>query len=152
MRIEGWRVAIAAALALPCLAGAADAQIVRSPDEIRACLCKEQTVASLDAEVQAQSRAYEAKRQAFAALDKRVQASRPRVDVNNPADVEAFKHLLAERDEAGDNLAGPVTESYAAAVKRYNAAVADYNGACAGKAFDQDVLAEQKRTLSCPKL
>lgn len=151
MRISGWRVAVATALALPCFAGAAGAQVVGSPEVIRSCLCKEQAVASLNAEVQAQSHAYEAKRQAFTALDKQVQDSRPRVDVGKPADVDAFKRLLAERDAAGDALAGPVTESYAAAVKRYNAAVADYNGACAGKAFDQDVLAREKQTLSCPK-
>jgi len=151
MRILRWRVWVAAALALPCFAGVAGAQVVGSPEVVRSCLCKEQAVASLDAQVQAQSRDYDAKRQAFAALDKQVQQSRPRVDVNNPGDVDAFKRLLAERDAAGDALSGPVTESYAAAVKRYNAAVADYNAGCAGKAFDQDVLAREKRTLSCPK-
>jgi hypothetical protein len=151
MRMGGWRVAMAATLALAGPAGAAEAQVVRAPDEIRACLCKEQTVATLNGEVQAQSHAYEEKRQAFEALDKQVQTSRPRVNVNNPADVEAFKRLLERRDDAADVLAGAATQSYAAAVQRYNAAVAEYNGACAGKAFDQDQLAEQKRTLSCPK-
>jgi hypothetical protein len=152
MRWEGWRLAVAAALALSIPAGVARAQVVvHSPDEVRSCLCKEQSVASLNAQVQAQSKAYEEKRQAFEALDRQVRTSRPQVNVNNPSDVDAFKRLLERRDEASDSLAGAATSDYAAAVQRYNAAVSDYNNSCAGKAFDQDVLAQQKQSLSCPK-
>jgi hypothetical protein len=152
MRWEGWRLAVAAALALSIPAGVAKAQVVvRSPDEVRSCLCKEQAVASLNAQVQALSKAYDEKRQAFEALDRQVQTSRPQVNVNNPSDVDAFKRLLERRDEASDSLAGAATADYASAVQRYNAAVSDYNNSCAGKAFDQDVLAQVKQSLSCPK-
>jgi hypothetical protein len=151
MRTGGWRVGLAAALALLVAAGAAQAQVVRAPDEIRSCLCKERTVAALNGEVQAQSRAYETQRQDVDALDQSVETGRPQVNVNNPADVDAFKSLLERRDTAADALAGPVTKSYAEAVQRYNQAVADYNAACAGKAFDPDQLAAAKQTLSCPK-
>lgn len=151
MRMGGWQVAAAALLAVSVSGSVAWAQVVHSPDEIRACLCKEQTVATLNGEVQAQSRAYDEKRRGFDALDKQVQTSRPQVNVNSPADVDAFKRLLQRRDDAADELAGSATKSYAAAVQRYNQAVSDYNGSCAGKAFDQDQLAELKRTLSCPK-
>ncbi len=151
MRMQGGRVAVAAALVLTGFCVPALAQVVRSPDEIRACLCKEQALQSLEAQVQAQSRTYQEKRQAFEALDRQVQSSRPKVNVNNPADVDAFKRLLDQRDQASDSLAGTVTRDYSAAVQRYNQAVADYNASCAGKAFDQDQLATLKRTLSCPK-
>ncbi|HUC67930.1 MAG TPA: hypothetical protein VMA53_21110 [Stellaceae bacterium] len=152
MRWEGWRLAVAAALALSIPAGVAKAQVVvRSPDEVRSCLCKEQAVASLNAQVQALSKAYDEKRQAFEALDRQVQTSRPQVNVNNPSDVDAFKRLLERRDEASDSLAGAATSDYAGAVQRYNAAVSDYNNSCSGKAFDQDVLAQVKQSLSCPK-
>jgi hypothetical protein len=152
MRWEGWRLAVAAALALSIPTGVANAQVVvRSPDEVRSCLCKEQAVASLNAQVQALSKAYDEKRQAFEALDRQVQTSRPQVNVNNPSDVDAFKRLLERRDEASDSLAGPATSDYAGAVQRYNAAVSDYNNSCSGKAFDQDVLAQVKQSLSCPK-
>jgi hypothetical protein len=152
MRWEGWRLAVAAALALSIPAGAAKAQVVvRSPEEVRSCLCKEQSVAALNAQVQAQSKAYDEQRRAFEALDRQVQTSRPQVNVNNPSDVDAFKRLLERRDEASDSLAGAATSDYAAAVQRYNAAVSDYNNSCSGKAFDQDVLAQVKQSLSCPK-
>ncbi|HXY99259.1 MAG TPA: hypothetical protein VEI03_04620 [Stellaceae bacterium] len=149
MGMGGWRVGLA--LALIVAAGAARAQVVRAPDEIRSCLCKEQAVTMLNEEVQAQSHAYETQRQNVNALDHSVEAGRPRVNVNNPADVDAFKSLLERRDAAADALAGPVTKSYAEAVQRYNQAVADYNATCAGKAFDPDQLAAAKQVLSCPK-
>lgn len=151
--MERWGLAVAGVLAMLGATGmsAAEAQVVSSPEAIRSCLCKEQSVAGLNAEVQAQSRTYSQQRASFEALDKQVQSSRPRVDVHNQADVDAFKSLLARRDAAADSLAGPATSNYAAAVQRYNQAVADYNSSCAGKAFDQDALAAQKRALSCPK-
>lgn len=151
MRIGGWRAAIAAALALPGVTAPGAAQIVRALDEVRACLCKEESVSALNGEVQAQSRAYEEKRQTFEALDKQVQSTRPQVNVKSQADIDAFKQLLERRDEAADTLAGPATRSYTDAVRRYNEAVTDYNSACAGKSFDPDQLAQEKRTLACAK-
>ncbi|MGO8919377.1 MAG: hypothetical protein ACLQJR_26035 [Stellaceae bacterium] len=151
MGTGGWRVGLVAASVLIVAIGAAEAQVVRAPDEIRSCLCREQAVTALNGEVQAQSRAYEAQRQSFEALDKAVQTGRPQVNVNNPADVDAFKRLLEQRDEAADTLAGSANKSYADTVQRYNQAVADYNAGCAGKAFDPDQVAALKPTLSCPK-
>jgi uncharacterized coiled-coil protein SlyX len=151
MGTAGWQGGLGAVLVLVAMTGAAGAQVVRSPDEIRSCLCQEQAVAALNANVQSQSRAYDQQRQSFEALDKAVQTGRPQVNVNNPADVDAFKRLLERRDAAADALAGPVTKSYADAVQRYNQAVASYNDSCAGKAFDPDTLAAVKKTLACPK-
>jgi uncharacterized protein YukE len=151
MRMGGWSAATAALVVLAAFANPAAAQIVRSPEEIRACLCKEQGVSTLNQNVQNEARAYEEKRRAFETLDKQVQSSRTQVNVNNPSDVDAFKRLLDQRDAAADALAGPATRSYADTVQRYNQAVAEYNGSCAGKSFDADAMAEQKRTLSCPK-
>ncbi len=150
MRSGAWPVALV--MALSATVGAAKAQdVVRSPDQIRRCLCQERTVAALNSEVQAQSRAYEDKRQNFLALDRQVQSSRPRVDVTSQDEIDAFKRLLERRDQAADALAGEATHSYADAVARYNQAVGAYNSACAGKAYDPDQLAELRRTLSCPK-
>lgn len=152
MRMAGWRIAlVVGVVAAAGLSDRAAAQLVRDPDQIRACLCKEQLIATLDDQVKAQRRTYDEKRQAFEALDKQVQTSRAQVNVNNPGDVDAFKRLLEQRDEAADALAGPVTKGFADTVQRYNNAVADYNGSCAGKSFDPDQLNQIKRTLSCPR-
>ena len=151
MRTAGWRIAAAVAMMLLGFGPEARAQEVeRSPDQIRGCLCQERALAQLNAEVQNQSRLYEDRRQAFQQLDNQVQTTRPKVNVNDRADVEGFKRLLERRDAAADALAGEVTRSYGDAVSRYNKAVAAYNGGCAGKAYDPDQLAEMRRTLSCP--
>ncbi len=152
MRSGPWPIGFAAALALAGTVGAARAQdIVRSPEQIRSCLCQERSIAALSGEVQAQSRAYEDKRQSFQALDRQVQSGRAQVNVNSQAEIDAFKRLLERRDQAADALAGEATRGYADAVTRYNQAVAGYNSACAGKSYDPDQLAELRRTLSCPK-
>jgi hypothetical protein len=151
MRMGGWRLAVAMAMTLLGLGAEARAQEVeRSPEQIRGCLCQERALATLNAEVQNQSRLYEDKRQAFQQLDNQVQTARPKVNVNDRAEVEAFKRLLERRDTAADTLAGEATRSYGDAVTRYNKAVASYNSGCAGKAYDPDQLAEIRRTLSCP--
>ena len=151
MGMRGWGFAFVGALALSSVADTAAAQAVRGGDEARACLCQEQLVSSLNADVQAQSRAYEEKRQAFEALDKQVQTARPQVNVKNQAEIDAFKQLLERRDAAADALNGQATSSYAEAVRRYNAAVTDYNNNCAGKPFDQDQLGQERHNLVCPK-
>ena len=152
MRAGWWQIGVTSWLTLcGAVAGAAAQEPVRSPEQIRSCLCQERSVGALNGEVQAQSRTYEDKRQAFQALDKQVQTTRPSVNVANQADVDAFKRLLDRRDRAADDLASNATKSYSDAVARYNQAVATYNGTCAGKSYDPDQLAELRRTLSCPK-
>jgi hypothetical protein len=146
-----WFVAVPVMILAGVAGGAAAQEVVRSVEQIRDCLCREQSVAALNAGVQSQSRLYEDKRQAFQELDKQVQTLRPQVNVNNQADVDAFKRLLERRDAAADAVAGDVTRQYADVVMRYNQAVASYNDACSGKSYDPDQLAELRRSLSCPK-
>jgi hypothetical protein len=152
MRTQDIQAAMAVvAFLASTLAGAAAQQVERSPQAIQKCLCMEQMVATLNTQVQAQSRSYEDKRQVFQALDNQVRTSRSEVNVNNQADVDAFRRLLERRDEAADTLAGATTNSYAEAVARYNESVAAYNDQCSGKAYDADQLAQIRGTLNCPK-
>ena len=152
MRAGPWQIGVTSWLVLSgVISGATAQELVRSPEQIRSCLCQERSVSTLNSEVQAQSRAYEEKRQTFQALDKQVQSTQPPVNVAQQADVDAFKRLLDQRDRAADDLAGNATKTYSDAVSRYNRAVAAYNGACAGKSYDPDQLAGTRRTLSCPK-
>src|SRR5262252_8001106 len=113
MRGAQWKICVVA-LGLAVAGTDASAQVTRAPSEVHDCLCLEQSVTTLNERVQAERSVYEAKRQEFEALDQQVQSGRPKVNVNDPADVEAFKRLLERRDAAADGLAGPVTEGYAA--------------------------------------
>jgi hypothetical protein len=152
MRIRLWWMAGAAILVAQ---GATDTsvaqQVVRSPDEIRTCLCQEQLLSTLNDDVRAQNRAYEDRRQAFEAFNRQVQISRQQVNTNDQVNIDAFKRLLDQRDQSVDSLVNGPMRSYANAVARYNQAVAGYNTACTGKAYDPDQLAELRRNLNCPK-
>lgn len=152
MRRQAWAGAVAGAL----LAGAAAVpamaqQVLHSPDEIRSCLCEEQSVTALADEVLRQNRIYEERRKALETLDNEVKTRRAAVNVQDHSQVDAFKQLLDRRDEAADTFAGPVTKNYADTVARYNQAVGAFNASCAGKAYDPDVLAQVRSNLICPK-
>ncbi|HXP31628.1 MAG TPA: hypothetical protein VN832_11095 [Stellaceae bacterium] len=143
--------------ALPGLAGGAQAQqagqdVITDPAAIRVCLCRQETVAALSDRLQEQRRAYEERRAALAALDAQVQAQRKQLDPTQPSQLEAFKHLLDQRDEAELSFADEATPTYAAAVDRHNAEAAAYNRECAGKIYDQSALAAaQAQSFACPK-
>jgi hypothetical protein len=144
------RVGPAVGLTLIVVCGTAAAQVVHPPDEIRRCLCLEQSIGILQDQFRAQGMAYEQQRQDFEALDEAVQTAQPQVNANNPADVAAFKRLLQKHDDAAATLAGSASRSYTEAVQRYNQALSDYiNSGCAGKAFDRDQITAAKQTLSC---
>jgi uncharacterized protein YukE len=152
MRILGWWGAVLAATTLPGWAqGVAAQEVEHAPDRIRDCLCQEQSMADFNTEMLNQRKAYDDQRQLFQQLDQDVQTARPRLDVNDPNAVDAFKRLLDRRDAAQQAFSGDVTRNYADAVTRYNQAVTSYNASCAGKTYDADQLAAVRRNLSCPK-
>ena len=126
-------------------------ELVRDPGAIAACICSEQRVAALSDELAKSRSRYEERRNALAQLDAEVESRRPQVNVTSQSDIAAFKTLLARRDDAEAQFAGEVTKSYADSVQGYNAAVASYNGTCAGKALAPDVASQIRPTLSCPK-
>lgn len=129
----------------------ASAQLLSDPEAIRACLCDERQMMTLSEEMHQQQRLYEERRQALQKLDEEVRARRASIDVYNDAEIDAFKRLLNQRDQAADEFAGAVTQSYAQAVNRYNQSVAVYNNNCAGKSYDPTRLAEVRQNLFCPK-
>jgi len=137
-------------LALICATPPLRAEVLSSPESIRRCLCAEQGVAALSAQVQAGYAAYEEGRKRADMLNDIVQTKRPQVNVNNAAEVDAFRHLLEQRDEASAQFADKTSPDYAAQVERYNAKVAEFNSSCANKSYDSVVLAQVKAGLSCP--
>lgn len=151
MRVTVLAAAAAATLMVPAMTISAQAQtILHSPGEISACLCLQQSVGALDNRVVQSGQAREQSRKALEALETEVQSRRPQVDVNDFDQVQAFKQLLEQRDRASASFAGEMTSSYADAVARYNEVVNRFNASCAGKAYDETVLAQVRSGLSCP--
>jgi hypothetical protein len=124
--------------------------VTMSPRAVTACLCSQDAVAQLQGQVQEARRVYAERRQAAQALSRQVEEARGRVNVDNAADIESFRNLLARRDEAerAYQEQGPAVGDI---VARYNAAVAGVNGNCTGKLFDPEELRAVRQTLSCPR-
>jgi len=139
-------------LALPGSFSVASAQqLLVSPTAVAACLCQEQSVAALSNEVANAHRGYEERRREIEDLNLRIEQGRGRVNVNNPAEVDAFKQLLDRRDQAQARFSDEVAPNYAALVARYNQAVNGFNGNCSGRAYESAALAQARSNLVCPR-
>ncbi len=148
---RGW-LAIAG-VAGACLAIPAQAQqtLLRSPQEITACLCQNRSVDELKAAMDQQFRLYEESRQHYAALESEIDTVRGRMNVRDREQVEAFQRLLDQRDAAQHQFQDEATPAYAATVDRYNSAVDAYNASCANAVFDPVMLAQVQKALYCPR-
>lgn len=147
--VRGVRILGVALLALAA-SGGAKAQMSSDPAEITACLCLQQAIATLSADMSAKTQALDAIRRQLADLDARLVSERPRVEVNNPASVGHYKALLEQRDAAYRQSLGPVVPDADQAVARYNARVNDYNTRCANRPFNSEAMAQIQAHLSCP--
>jgi hypothetical protein len=143
----------AASAVLLALAGVAplSAQVISDPAAIRACLCDEVHMTTLADAMHQQQRSYDEQRLALQQLDEAVRTRRAQIDVYNPAEIDAFKQLLSQRDQADDDFAGPATQNYTEAVSRYNQSVAAYNANCAGRSYESTQLSQARQNLDCPK-
>jgi hypothetical protein len=134
------------------LAGAtlAAAQVVSDPNAIRSCLCQQQFVVTLQDGVAARRQVLESSQRSQASLANQVDTRRAQINVYNSAELDAFKQLLQQRDDA---MAATVaaTGSYDELAERYNQSVAAYNASCAGRSYDGDVLRQVQATLACPR-
>jgi hypothetical protein len=141
----------AAALGLLWATGApAGAQVVSDPTVIRSCLCEQQFVTTLQDSVSGRRQTLEASQRSQTTLANQVETRRAQINVYDNAELDAFKQLLQQRDEAIAATAA-ATESYDDAATRYNQAVAAYNANCAGRSYDENVLHQAQATLSCPR-
>lgn len=122
---------------------------MHAPDAIRACICREQTMAALARLVAEKRDAYDAAQQQFQSLSSDAETARQHLNPDDAAQRDALGRLLGQRDASQDRLAAaapPLND----AVGRYNAIVAAYNGNCSGKAYDPTVLQEVRSNPSCP--
>lgn len=145
-------VSAAVALAVCVLGGTASAQMSSNPAEITACLCQQQGIATLSADMSARTQALAAARQRVADLDAQLLQARQHIDVNNAQSEEQYKQLLAQRDQAYQASIGPVVGAADQATARYNAHVSQYNAQCATRIFNADLMAQLQTHLVCPPL
>jgi hypothetical protein len=134
--------------------GAATAQVPLPPEmvEISACLCLEQAVSALSAEMNGKTQALNAVTQRLSDLDSQLARDKSTINVNNPDDVARYKALLERRDAAYRQSIGPVHADAEQATARYNARVSEYNARCANRPFNSALVAQMQVNLVCPPL
>lgn len=153
-RLSGWywTIVLGAGLVGSALSGMARAQMSSDPAEITACLCQQQGVATLSADMSSRTQALAAARQRVADLDAQLLQERQHLDVNNADGVARYKALLAQRDQAYQTSIGPVVGDADQATARYNAHVNQYNTQCASRVFNAEMMAQIQAHLVCPPL
>jgi len=133
-------------------AGAAPAQVPPEAAEISACLCLQQAVGVLSADMSTKNRALDAITRSLADLDSQLAREKPRVNVGNPESVARYKALLEQRDAAYRQSIGSVHTDATQATARYNARVNEYNARCANRPFNSALVAAAQVNLVCPQL
>jgi len=146
------RTAIALTFLFPAfLAGAARAQqpALTDPTAIAACLCLERTMADRQREMTLRQGIYERVKNNVDRLGQEIEVKRPKVNVDMPADVTAFRELLDEQDAAQDSLMRSALPDYQGAVAAYNETVATFNRSCIS-GYHPTILESVRKTLACP--
>ncbi|MBV8888770.1 MAG: hypothetical protein JO267_02850 [Alphaproteobacteria bacterium] len=135
-----------------CSAAGAQAPAPLPPEaaEIGRCLCVQQAMSALAADMNAKNQVLQQQRDALARLDAEVAAQRSRVDVNSPESVARFKQLLERRDALARRANGQLVQEARAATERYNARTNEFNARCANHPFDPVLMSQVQATLSCP--
>jgi hypothetical protein len=123
---------------------------VTDPEAIRACLCAHESVMTLGAQVDAETKRHQAAQDRIAALDQQLTQSRGTVDVKQPDQVDAYRRLVEERERAMADFTYDQTPNLQKLVARYNAASSSYNASCTTHSMDQTTLDMVKASLSCP--
>lgn len=118
--------------------------------EIAACLCLQQSMNALGADMAARQRSYDELRAELTRLDVQLEQERSGLDVNNPASVARFRQLLQQRDGVFRRSTGPIAADLSSVVERYNARANEYNARCANRPRDPRLLAGVQASLICP--
>ena len=130
----------------------ARAQVSPEATEIASCLCLQQAVSTLSAEMNSKKQALDTVTRQLADLDAQLARDRSAIDVNNPDSVARYKALLERRDAAYRQSIGPVHADATQSTARYNARVSEYNAHCANRPFNSAVVTQMQVNLVCPPL
>jgi hypothetical protein len=154
---ERWAKRLAAILVtLGCgVAGFASAapgdadSVLTDPKDIAACLCLEQSISARAAEMRSLGAVYNEETRQLADMNADIDRRRPLVNVQDQAQIDAFKVILEQRDQALDKYQWSTLPKYQASVARYNEKVDVMVKMCSGHPLDQVALDQVKQKLTC---
>ncbi|MGQ0675808.1 MAG: hypothetical protein ACT4N4_06945 [Rhodospirillales bacterium] len=138
-------------------AGTAPAQdlAVQPPvEEVAAahrCLCLEQKVQDSRFEMDVRNGLFQKSRDDTQALEREVEQRRSAIDVNDRAQIDAFRALLDRAAAARGNYEQVAVPDQQRAVAGYNAAVGELNAACGGKSYSTHAWEAARKLPDCPR-
>jgi len=115
------------------------------------CLCLEQKVQDSRFELGVRNGLFQKSLGDMEALEREVERRRPAVDVNDRAQIDAFRELLDRAAAARSHYELTAVPDQQRAVARFNAAVAELNAACSGKAYSTYAWEAARKLPACPK-
>jgi len=125
-------VGLGVAASGPALAQDAGSKIFLSPEETRECICLEDQVGGMRADLDAAKQAREGVAAEYARLDALVEQARDTIDVNDEAEVDSFRRMFNRREELRQQLS-VASQPYDRLIGRYNKIAMTYNSQCANK-------------------
>ena len=126
------------------------AQTALTVDQIRACLCEEQTLAKLRQSNDAAKAVYDDRSQHEQHLSQQIEQLRLSMDPNDLAAQDQLRELIDLRARAAQDVRETALPAWQAATRRLNAAVGDYNANCANRPIYKIDDAEARKNLVCP--
>lgn len=124
--------------------------VIKDRAVIGLCVCEQQRLEALMSTLRDRQESYQSSQNTLNGLNRDLATRRDKMNVYDDSEVEAYRRVLEQRDAAAA-VSSNATDSYNAAILRYNQAFGDYNASCAGKSFDQSVYSSAQASLSCPK-
>ncbi|MBX6323858.1 MAG: hypothetical protein IRY94_18740 [Rhodospirillaceae bacterium] len=121
-----------------------------NPEETRQCLCRSQQLDRWRRENELQLEMIDERKAELFKLSRQIDATRPLVDPNDLAAVEAFKRMLMREQALRNYVQDELRGSYADRIKRYNAAVEEYNAHCTRRPMLKVNVDALQGKLQCP--
>lgn len=115
------------------------------------CLCLEQRVQDSRFELDVRNGLFQKSRDDTQGLEREVEQRRPTIDVNDRAQIDAFRTLLDRAAAARANYEQVAVPEQQRAVARYNGAVGELNAACSGKSYSTYAWEAARKLPACPK-
>jgi hypothetical protein len=117
----------------------------------RNCLCLQRAVSERRFDLDVRQGLFEKSVADVQSIERQVEQTRPTVNVENPAQIDAFRSLLARADAARSHYERVAVPEQQQAVQRYNESVQQLNAACQGRSFSTYAWDRASRDLVCTR-
>jgi DNA anti-recombination protein RmuC len=152
---QAWiRALTAVALAVafggwPAMAQTAGSALTQ--DELRACLCEEQAIATLRQETQQRWAAYNNATAQEKKLNQQINEMRAKLYPYDASTRDQLDELISLRDRVHLQIRSQLLPALEQSTKALNVRIATYNARCVGRIVYQSDEAAARQNLVCPK-